>query len=200
MLALKPFDLAVALKIGLNEKRLRLRSDTPVDGPNLSTNSVGDLALALARGKGDVSRAIVRLISLGLISERRQKDQDAPASNRKYYALQRQSMIELLCFGIRHVFQSEKSGVGRGLPTGWNCPFITSEMNPPNMPLVWPMPGGPVQGELTEPLYPQVTAAAMQDDELYGLLALIDVIRTGKPRELVHAKKLVEGKIMELYS
>jgi DNA-binding MarR family transcriptional regulator len=207
MHVLKPFDVVVALKIGLNEKKLReylekinKNNNIEKDESSGSSNSVGDLALSLHKGKGDVSRSINRLLKLGLVGERRPKNGDPVSANRKFYSLQRSAISDLLCYGIRLMFGPERLGVGRGVPTGWSCPYIKSAMNPPEMPLVWAMPGGDVRGELLEPIYTQAPQAAQRDDELYALLALIDVLRTGKPRELAHAKEALANKITELHS
>lgn len=194
---LKPFDVVVALKIGANEWRLR---EGAASGLPNSSNSVGDLAEALFKGKGELSRSMNRLVSLGLISERSARPEDLAASNRRYYSMNRSAMAEFLISGIRHVFQPEKQGLGRGIPTAWNCPLINSEMNPPDVPLVWAMPGGDVQGEVIEPLYTQCAQAVQRDEELYALLALIDVVRTGKPRELHYAKEILKSRVMELHA
>ena len=200
MQVLKPLDLVVALKIGLNERKARESFEQTGLRVPLGDNSVGNLAASLGKGKGDISRAINRLTSLQLIAERRPKEGDVISVNRKYYSLQRQAMSDFLCFGVRHVFAPAKTGVGRGVPTGWNCPLIKSPMNPPEIPLVWSMPGGSVNGELIEPLYPQCPEAALKDEDLYSLLSLVEILRTGKPRELKYAKELIDGKVKELYS
>ena len=199
MRALKPFDIAVALKIGLTEKAAR--HPAPVyDGGKLLSNSVGDLAESLFKAKGDVSRAINRLLYLRLISEREPREHDVLAANRKYYSVHRNALSDLLCFGFRYIFGAEKRGYGRGVATGWNCPHIKSPMNPLPVPLVWAMPGGDAQGELIEPLYPKCPQAAVNDQGLYELLSLLEVIRTGKPRELEHAKRLIQARVKELHS
>ncbi|WP_020409947.1 winged helix-turn-helix domain-containing protein [Hahella ganghwensis] len=199
MYILKPHDIVTALKIGRNEQDARLKKVGDL-AHLLRNNTVGELAEDLEKGKGDISRSINRLIQLGLIAERRRKADDPAVSNRKFYSLNRRAMVDLLIGSIRHIFAPEKKGYGRGFPTGWNCPQIKSPMNPPDMPLVWPTPGGQVQGEYIEPLYPKCPEVAEKDEGLYQLLALIDVVRIGKPRELQYAKELLETKIMELYS
>ena len=197
MYILKPFDIVVALKIGLNEKALRQNLGS--EGRSTS-NSVSDLANSLYKAKGDVSRAINRLIQLGLVSERQPRDNDVLAVNRKYYSIQRHSLVEFLCFGIRHVFAPENSGYGRGVPSGWSCPLIKSPMNPPEVPLVWAKPGGDVLGEFIEPLYAKCVDAVAVDPGLYELLSLIDIVRTGKPREIKYAKELIQERVKELHS
>lgn len=200
MYSLKPLDVVVGLKIGLNEQAIRVVSDEGGELKPYSTNSVADLSDSLMKAKGDISRSLNRLQPLGLIGERQPKDGDIFSSNRKYYSLQRKAMADFLCHGIRHVFAPEKQGVGRGLPVGWNCPLVDSPMNPPEIPLVWAQPGGQSQGELLEPLYAGCVEACLKDKGLYYLLSLVEVIRTGKPRELSHAKALLEDNIMELHS
>ncbi|MEY4589956.1 MAG: hypothetical protein RL497_2032 [Pseudomonadota bacterium] len=196
---LKPFDLVVALKIGLNERALRLIQTREHEGPPPATNAMSHLAEALGRGKGDVSRSIQRLLGAGLIGERDPGEGDHLAQNRKYYSLQRQGLSDLLIYGVRHVFAPSILGFGRGVPTGWNCPQVRSPMNPLEIPFVWPAPGGEVQGQLLEPLYAGVPSAAMRDKDLYSLLSLIEVLRMGKPRELKYAQEMVREKIMELH-
>ncbi len=199
---LKPLDIVVALKIGVNEKsaRLLLNEVSAEESIPISTNSVSDLSADLFKSKGDISRSIHRLIHLGLIGERQPRDNDVLSSNRKYYSVQRNALSDLLCNGVRHVFAPEKVGYGRGVPTGWNCPLIFSPMNPPETPMVWQAAGGSVQGELIEPLYARCQDAALKDSELYELLSLIDILRTGKPRELVYAKDLMHDSVMGLHA
>lgn len=198
MHVLKPLDVVVGLKIGLNELASRQR-DNGVIG-SLPTNSVGDLASGLYKAKGDISRSINRLIALGLAGERKPKEGDVISVNRKYYSLQRKAMSDFLSYAIRHVFAPERLGVGRGVPTGWSCPLLNSPMNPPEIPMVWAMPGGSSQGELLEPLYSKCPEAALSDSGLYAILSLVDVVRTGKPRELGYAKEMLQSQIMELHS
>lgn len=197
MIILKPFDVVVALKIGCNEYRLRVEA---TEGSSPSENTVQSLADELYKGKSEVSRSITRLLDLGLVAERRPKPSDRVAGNRKLYALNRQMMSNFLIHGIKWVFKPESTGYGRGTPTGWSSGLLNTPMNAPDVPLVWPSPGGPVSGEYLEPLYPNCFKAAKHDKSLYAVLALIDVIRTGKPRELQYANQLLEDKIMELHS
>ena len=89
MYTLKPFDVVVGLKIGSNERRLRdvISSSAHPNG----SNSVGDFAETLFKGKGELSRSMSRLILLGLISERSACPEDLVASNRRYYSLQKRN-------------------------------------------------------------------------------------------------------------
>ncbi|HMU65838.1 MAG TPA: helix-turn-helix domain-containing protein, partial [Cellvibrionaceae bacterium] len=162
-------------------------------------NSMSDLAEALGRGKADVSRSIARLLSAGLLGERDPGEGDLLAQNRKYYSVQRQGLSDLLIYGVRYVFAPRILGFGRGVATGWNCPWVRSAINPPDVPLVWPTPGGESRGQWLEPLYPGVPTAAERDQDLYALLALIEVLRIGKPRELKYAQEMVYERVMDLH-
>lgn len=48
---------------------------------------------------------------------------------------------------------------------------------------VWPYPDGSVRGIAFSPLYKNVSQAALRDQKLYELLALVDAIREGRARE-----------------
>jgi hypothetical protein len=54
---------------------------------------------------------------------------------------------------------------------------------------VWPYEKGEVRGQVVQPLYPGAPKAALNDPVLYDLLAICDVIRIGKSREV---KKAIE--------
>lgn len=150
-----------------------------------------DLSESLWLSRGEVSKSLKRLSSLLLISL-------AENESGRRYNLLRKNMEEFLVSGIRYVFQAEKGGLARGMPTGWSAPVIKSEIIPPEMPMVWAVTGGDVMGESVEPLYPGAIRAAQIDNTLYRLLALIDVIRLGKPRELAVAKTQLSELIKEL--
>jgi hypothetical protein len=52
---------------------------------------------------------------------------------------------------------------------------------------VWPDNKGEVMGLMIEPLYKRQVEAIKIDKEYYRLLALVDVIRVGKVREIKYA-------------
>ena len=60
------------------------------------------------------------------------------------------------------------------------------ELNP-----VWPDAEGNTKGKAVEPLYKSVTYAIRRDPQLYILLALVDAVRIGQPRERGLATKLL---------
>ena len=91
-------------------------------------------------------------------------------------------MIEFLEHGLRYVFPAAPGSLTRGIPTAHSHPFM-SHLFPSDEPYVWPDPEGEVRGSAIDPLYPGVTKAIRIDQNLYKLLALVDVIRVGKVRE-----------------
>ena len=52
---------------------------------------------------------------------------------------------------------------------------------------IWPDNKGNTLGESIEPFYPKQVEAAKQDEVYYKLLALVDVIRIGRVREVKYA-------------
>ena len=101
-------------------------------------------------------------------------------------------MTEWLCYGIRYYLPPEKIGIVRGMATGWSCEHLNSEVVPPSIPQVWKKQYGDLSGEGIEPLYKGAPLAASKDINLYRLLALIDIMRTGGPRELNIAIKMIK--------
>ncbi len=171
MISLKPHDIVLALKIGcLNVYR---------DDPDYS---VSYLCASLKLSRSEISKSIKRLHYLELIRIK------ADGQKREYFLLV-ENILAFLLSGMRHLFKPEPKGNSRGIATCFSCPLIKSEMVPSEIPFVWAYPGGNVNGEVVEPLYPGVPFAAQQDVVLYKLMALIDVIRIGKPREVAIAKE-----------
>jgi hypothetical protein len=58
-------------------------------------------------------------------------------------------------------------------------PYFKAEIN-----YVWPYEKGTVRGFTIEPLYDNLTKAVQVDKELYKMLALIDIFRVGRIREI----------------
>ena len=98
--------------------------------------------------------------------------------------LNRSALLEFLLHGIRYVFPAEIGGPTRGVPTSYAAPplnhFISSGGEQPP---VWPHAEGKVRGFGFKPLHRNVPAAALEDAQLYELLALVDALRSGRSRE-----------------
>jgi hypothetical protein len=101
-------------------------------------------------------------------------------SRRKVY---RQSLMEFIQFGLHYVFPQIPGSMVTGIPTAHSHPFYNkkfiSDLN-----YVWPDENGTMRGLAIQPLYKSVAKAVKNDEELYKLLASIDIIRVGKVREM----------------
>jgi len=153
---LKPQDVVMLLAVSL-------RSDVP-----WTTRSLGsDLSLSPA----EVSEGINRLKAARLL----QPDNRQPI---------RRALEEFLIHGVKYAYPPDRGGLTRGVPTGYAAPPLAGMIvQPGSDPPVWPDPEGPVRGYAFSPLYKTVPKAAGRDACLYELLALVDAIRDGRPRE-----------------
>ena len=109
---------------------------------------------------------------------------------------------EFLIHGLKYAFPAEHGEVTRGIPTSYAAKPLKSEISISNdLPPVWPWHDGDTRGVGLEPLYKNVSRAALRDPALYQLLALVDAIRDGRARErnlaerdLVHRLKSIHGR------
>lgn len=62
-------------------------------------------------------------------------------------------------------------------------------------PLIWPHPDGKSRGQSLTPLYRAAPYAALQDERLYELLALVDMLRIGRARERSLAKERLRYRL-----
>lgn len=109
---------------------------------------------------------------------------------------------EWLGYGVRYAEPAHRSGFGFGLPTGFNCRLIRSEMLPPDPPLCIAGASTVVsaperEGILINPIDKHVITGPDLTPGAYVLMSVLDAIRIGKPRELAHArselKKLLDN-------
>jgi hypothetical protein len=152
---MRPHDVAVLLKIiSLNDKSWQLVS----------------LASSMHISLSEISESLNRSRLAGLI--------DYSKKN-----VNRLNFIEFLEHGVRYVFPQQLGTMVRGIATAHSHPFMKksfiSEMN-----YVWADNKGDVMGLAIEPFYQNQIMAVKEDREFYKLLALVDVIRVGKIREI----------------
>lgn len=133
-------------------------------------------------------------VSLSEVSESLNRSQIASLIDFDKKRIHRQNFFEFLEHGVRYVFPQRPGTMVRGIPTAHSHPFMkksfASETN-----YVWPDVNGTVLGLQIEPFYLKQAQAAKEDELFYKLLALVDVIRVGKTREvkiaLEELKKLI---------
>lgn len=77
----------------------------------------------------------------------------------------------------------------RGIPTAHAASPLKEQISRGDEPIpVWPHAEGTERGIACEPLYKTVPHAAVLDEKLYEALALVDVLRIGRAREVELAK------------
>ena len=108
----------------------------------------------------------------------------------------KKSVEEFLIHGVKYAFPPEHGGLTRGVPTGYAAPPLKDIIiQPDEPPPVWPDPEGDTRGYEFSPLYKTVPKAALQDNRLYELLAIVDAIRDGKAREREIAIKELRARL-----
>jgi hypothetical protein len=142
-----------------------------------------DLAHELFISPGEISDSLNRSAMAGLIDNEKKK---------KVY---RTSLLEFVEHGLHYVFPALPGTMVNGLYTAHSHPTMqqhfSSELN-----YVWPDPRGEVRGLSIEPLYKHQVKSSRIDDKLYLMLALIDVVRVGKVREMKVALEKLKEKIL----
>ena len=97
---------------------------------------------------------------------------------------------EFLVHGVKYAFPPKRGEMTRGGPTSYAAPPLNTHVEgDSDPPPVWPSPEGQQRGTRLEPLYRTAPAAAMRDQSLYELLALIDALRDGRARERTIAER-----------
>ena len=125
--------------------------------------------------KSQISLSLNRMYSVGLAKVDRKLQ--VPKTNTK-------ALLEFIAYGIRYVFPAKEGVIGRGIATSIAAPVLRGKlMTYGELQPVWSNPRGNTKGMLIEPLHPKVFLAVQQDAQLYAMLALVDAIRIGHPRE-----------------
>jgi hypothetical protein len=102
----------------------------------------------------------------------------------------------LIIIGVKYAFPPDHGGLTRGVPTGYAAPPLKDIIaQPDELPPVWPDPEGDTRGYEFSPLYKTVPKAALKDNRLYELLAIVDAIRDGRAREREIAIKELRARL-----
>ena len=165
---LKPQDIYILLKI------------VSMDGKPWRTT---DLASELSISQSEVSSALFRARYARLVDDNKR-------------LVFRESLLELLVHGVKYVFPQQPGAVVRGIPTAHSAPPLSKMIRSTQTIYVWRDDEGTTRGEEIEPLYSSVPRSIKRDPALYELLALVDVMRVGKPRERELAAKELGRRIL----
>lgn len=139
-----------------------------------------DLALELELSPSEISVGLERLKFCGLIDSKKR----TPF---------RSAALEFLVHGLKYVFPVELGTIDRGIPTAHSYSKNKKVMT--EMSYVWPSSKGEVRGISISPLYDSAPNAALKDEKLHRLLALVDSLRIGRAREQNYAKLELEMEL-----
>ncbi len=152
---MRPQDIVILLKmISLNKSDVQLK----------------EIAQSLHISSSEVTESLNRSYSAGLVDYNKKK-------------VNRQSLFEFLQHGLQYVFPVHPGGMVNGIATAHSHPYLRKKFDS-DLLYVWPDIHGKERGLSIEPLYQKQILAVKEDDGLYKLLALTDVIRVGRRREI----------------
>lgn len=129
-----------------------------------------DLANELYLSTAEISLSLNRCVHARLLS-----------TDKK--SVHRQSLMEFIQYGVPYIYVAIPGTMVNGIPTAHSHSFMAQHFDT-GMKYVWPDAGAYDRGLAIEPLYSTAVKAAKEDELLYKLLALIDVIRLGRVREI----------------
>jgi hypothetical protein len=164
---MKAQDVVILLKVLLSE------------GKNWR---MSDLALSLNLSQSEISKSLKRMESAKLYD----------SSIRK---IARNAFYELIIYGVPYFFPAEVGRISKGIATSIGHEFFKSKIVSESQ-YIWPHINGKVRGETVMSLYKGAIEAALVDKELYLLLALIDVLRIGRVREINLARTELKQRIV----
>jgi len=103
----------------------------------------------------------------------------------------RQALLECLVHGVRYVFPAVLGAETQGVLTAASAAALAGKFAAAPA-VVWPSAEAAGRGRGLLPLYGQAPRAALADEYLYRVLALVDVLRLGELRERRVAQGLLD--------
>jgi hypothetical protein len=135
-------------------------------------------------------------ISLSEISESLNRSKLAKLIDGDKKKINRLNFMEFIEHGLRYVFPVQVGTLVRGIPTAHSHPSIKNKIMA-EIEYVWPDSKGNTLGLSIEPLYSKQVFAIKEHPAFYSAMALLDIVRVGKVREVKIA--LNELKNLLLY-
>lgn len=114
-------------------------------------------------------------------------------------AVIKEASIEFLVHALKYIYPPEFGTVSVGVPTGYAKPGFNYVRFSKEDLYVWPHPEGKIKGLALKPFYPSLPNSCLNDDDLYTLASLVEMIRTGRVREQQLASKELEKYIRNKY-
>jgi len=161
----------------------------PMNADDYIINQYSTRSLALSTGisKSQVNLALRRCFDVGLA--KRDRHSDLPRVHTK-------ALFDFIIYGLKYVFPTKLGAVTRGITTSLAAPILEGKLiSTGDLLPVWPDAQGNTKGQTVEPLFKSVTYAVRRDAELYALLALVDAVRIGQPRERNLATDLLAERL-----
>ena len=122
-------------------------------------------------------------MSASSVSESLERCKNAQLLDRNKKRVNTMALQEFLIHGLQYVFPAVTGRVVRGVPAYVSASPLNEKIANNSESYVWHYSKGTARGQKIEPLYPSVPEAALQDDELYQLLVIVDTLRIGRARE-----------------
>lgn len=135
--------------------------------------------------KSQIALALKRCVETGLA--RHDRVYEVPRVNTKL-------LFDFIIHGVPVVFHTRYGELTRGIATSFAAPVLEKSLfsSGEHVP-VWPDARGKTMGLTVEPLFKTAALAARRDPEMYALLALVDAIRLGQPRERNFAREALRA-------
>ncbi len=127
------------------------------------------MAKALGMSQSEVSKSVARSKYAGLLDPKGKK-------------VMKLALMEFLQYGIKYVFPQKSGPVVLGIPTSHSASPLKEKIQS-SEDYVWPYATGTARGHSIIPLFTSAPGAALKDDDLHELLALVDALRVGRARE-----------------
>jgi hypothetical protein len=164
---MRPQDVVILLKILISKENWQYR----------------DLSADLLLSISEVSESLNRSHIAGLIDQNKKN-------------VFRQSLMEFIAYGLHYVFPQLPGSLVTGVPTAHAHPYFSEKIKS-DINYVWlDNDNGISRGLKIDPLYKNAVLACYKDPVLYKLLAAIDIIRVGRPRELKIALAVLNESIL----
>lgn len=164
---MRPQDIVLLLKIILWERKEWQYREI-----------ANDLHLSIS----EVSHSLNRSSLAGLFQPDRRK-------------IARQNLYEFIKYGLHVVFPVLPGAIATGIPTAHSHAFYREQFLTEDI-YIWPDMNGSERGQSILPLYKGVNIAAQNDENLYKLLASLDILRVGRPREINAALEVIETYLL----
>jgi len=135
-------------------------------------------------------------ISISEISESLNRSRIAKLIDFEKKNVSRHRLLEFLEHGVKYVFPQQPGTMTKGIATAHSHASIKHNFVS-DLDFVWPDMKGDMMGLQIEPFYPKQVLAAKADPYFYELMALMDVVRLGKIREVNYAVKQLKKYIAD---